>query len=45
MYPNQKFDLVRISVLRDITKNLNKKITHFKDVKNIIIIINNKDFA
>ena len=32
--PNQKFDSIRISVLRDIKKNL-KKITLIKDAKNI----------
>ena len=33
--PDQKFDSIRISVLRDITK-IWKKITHIKDVRNIL---------
>ena len=40
--PDQKFDLIRISVLRDISM---KTITHIEDVKNIFCCKGNNNNA
>ena len=40
--PNQKFDSRKISVLREIQKNLNK-IIHIKDVEDIFLHNNNAE--